>query len=79
MHDPCGGQEHRMTLPEIATFLTEKHLKFLGFNIESHILMQFRQRFPWSEAVTDLNLWHDFETENPTTFIRMYQFWVQKE
>ncbi len=72
-------QEHRMTLPEIGTFLTENHLKFLGFNIESQILIQFRQRFPWSEAVTDLHLWHDFETENPTTFIRMYQFWVQKE
>jgi tetratricopeptide (TPR) repeat protein/2-polyprenyl-3-methyl-5-hydroxy-6-metoxy-1,4-benzoquinol methylase len=72
-------QEHPMNLEEIDRFLTENHLKFLGFNIEGRILMQFRQRFPWPHATSDLKLWHAFETENPTTFIRMYQFWVQKQ
>ena len=28
--------------------------------------------------MTDLDSWHMFETENPTTFAGMYQFWVQK-
>jgi hypothetical protein len=28
--------------------------------------------------MTDLALWHDFETDNPSTFAGMYQFWVQK-
>jgi tetratricopeptide (TPR) repeat protein/2-polyprenyl-3-methyl-5-hydroxy-6-metoxy-1,4-benzoquinol methylase len=72
-------QEHRMNLPEIDRFLGENDLKFLGFHIGSRILTQFRQRFPWTDATTDLKLWHAFETENPMTFIRMYQFWVQKE
>src|SRR5262249_13266695 len=72
-------QEYRMNLLDIDRFLEESHLKFLGFNIESRVLMQFRQRFPWTDATTDLRLWAAFETENPMTFIRMYQFWVQKE
>jgi hypothetical protein len=28
--------------------------------------------------MTDLNLWHIFETENPHTFTGMYQFWIQR-
>jgi len=27
--------------------------------------------------MTDLGCWHTFESENPDTFIGMYQFWVQ--
>ena len=26
----------------------------------------------------DLDNWHVFETENPLTFLNMYQFWLQK-
>src|SRR5262245_16284650 len=72
-------QEHPMNLLEIDRFLWESRIKFVGFNIESRILMQFRQSFPRPDATSDLKLWHAFETENPTTFIRMYQFWIQKE
>jgi hypothetical protein len=25
-----------------------------------------------------LDCWHQFETEHPSAFLRMYQFWVQK-
>ena len=71
-------QEHQMTLLEIDHFLSENSLRFLGFNVESWVLRQFRQRFSWNEAVNDLKLWHAFEVSNPATFIRMYQFWVQK-
>lgn len=70
-------QEHQMTLPEIDRFLTENDLRFLAFGIDSWILTQFRERFP-GEAVNDLKLWHVFEMENPMTFVRMYQFWTQK-
>ena len=74
-----SAQEQQMTLPEIDRFLTEHDLEFLGFGMESSILTQFRQRFPWNKAFADLKLWHTFEVENPSTFIRMYQFWVQKK
>ncbi len=42
------------------------------------LLGQFRRRFPDPDALADLDLWHAFETENPRTFIGMYQFFVQR-
>jgi hypothetical protein len=29
--------------------------------------------------MTDLGLWGVFESENPGTFLGMYQFWIQKK
>ena len=29
--------------------------------------------------MTDLEQWHRYETDNPRTFVNMYQFWVQKK
>jgi 2-polyprenyl-3-methyl-5-hydroxy-6-metoxy-1,4-benzoquinol methylase len=71
-------QEHRFTLPQIAAFLDENELKFVGFNIGRKILRQFRSRFPADRDLSDLRHWHEFETENPDTFIDMYQFWIRK-
>ena len=71
-------QEHRFTLPQIGAFLTECGLAFLGFELEGSVLGQFRARFPDPAALADLDLWHAFETENPRTFIGMYQFFVQR-
>jgi tetratricopeptide (TPR) repeat protein/SAM-dependent methyltransferase len=71
-------QEHRFTLQQISSFLVECGLAFLGFDIEGSLLQQFRRRFPDPGALTDLELWNAFETENPNTFIGMYQFFVQK-
>jgi 2-polyprenyl-3-methyl-5-hydroxy-6-metoxy-1,4-benzoquinol methylase len=71
-------QEHQFTLPEIAAFLNENQLQFLGFDIPAFVLESFRRRSSDKRAITDLNLWHVFETENPTTFIGMYQFWIHK-
>jgi tetratricopeptide (TPR) repeat protein/SAM-dependent methyltransferase len=71
-------QEHRFTLPQISAFLVESGLEFLGFDIEGSVLAQFRRRFPDISALTDLELWNAFETENPHTFIGMYQFFVRK-
>jgi SAM-dependent methyltransferase len=71
-------QEQNMTLPQIAAFLAENKLKFLGFQIDSDVRKAFRSRFPEDDAVTDLETWHLFETENPDTFAGMYQFWIQK-
>jgi len=71
-------QEHRLTLPEIRIFLDENKLRLIGFDIEPRIARQYRARFPDDEAMIDLNFWHVFETENPLTFLGMYQFLIQK-
>lgn len=72
------AQEHRVSLPEIAAFLRDNRLKFLGFNLDAQALQQFRRRHPAPQAMTDLEAWHGFEMEHPRTFSAMYQFWVQK-
>ncbi len=71
-------QEHRFTLPAIKSFLRKNNLQFLGFRLDTQIAEAFRNRFSADGASTDLDLWHLFEAENPTTFSGMYQFWVQK-
>ena len=72
-------QEHQHTLPEIARCIGENELEFLGFEISPGILSQYRARFPDDPAMTNLDCWHVFETENPSAFVRMYEFWVQKK
>jgi hypothetical protein len=67
-----------MTLPQIAAFIADAGLVFLGFYAESVLLEQYAARFPADTAKTDLASWHRFEIENPRSFAAMYQFWVQK-
>jgi hypothetical protein len=71
-------QEHRLTLPRIAEFLAGHGLSFLGFELDGRTSARHRVVFPDDAAMTDLALWHRFETANPETFRGMYQFWVQK-
>ena len=71
-------QEHQMNLPEIGSFLSENQLRFLGFVLPRGVLENFRRRFP-NGNTTDLALWHAFEMENPSTFVEMYEFWIQKQ
>jgi tetratricopeptide (TPR) repeat protein/2-polyprenyl-3-methyl-5-hydroxy-6-metoxy-1,4-benzoquinol methylase len=71
-------QEHQLTLPEIGAFLRQYRLEFLGFDLPGHVLQKFRRRFPNDKTMTDLDLWHIFESENPSIFAAMYQFWTQK-
>jgi hypothetical protein len=72
-------QEHRMTLPQIKSFLQENNLVFLGFQEDPETLLAYTQRFSNDPAATNLDQWHIFESERPYTFIRMYQFWLQKQ
>jgi SAM-dependent methyltransferase len=71
-------QEHRLTIPQIAAFLAENDLAFVGFDLDPATRQRYRARFPRDEAVTDLASWDVFEREYPDTFAGMYQFWVQK-
>jgi len=70
-------QEHRFEIPQIAKFLSENDLDFLGFRLRAPVLRQYELRFPDDPSRTNLDHWHVFETENPTTFASMYQFWIQ--
>jgi Flp pilus assembly protein TadD/2-polyprenyl-3-methyl-5-hydroxy-6-metoxy-1,4-benzoquinol methylase len=71
-------QEHRMTLPEIKSFLRGQGLHVLGLEIDRATARQYAARFPADNAMTDLDCWHAFEQDNPHTFETMYRFWVQK-
>jgi Flp pilus assembly protein TadD/SAM-dependent methyltransferase len=71
-------QETRFTIPQIAAFLAQHRLTFLGFALDPAVRRAYRARFPDDPAETNLGHWHQFEQEHPDTFISMYQFWVQK-
>jgi SAM-dependent methyltransferase len=73
-------QEHQVTLPAIKSFLIENDLEFLGFvEMDAGTIREYGRRFPADDAMTDLDLWHRFETEHPHTFAGMYMFVVQKK
>jgi Tfp pilus assembly protein PilF/2-polyprenyl-3-methyl-5-hydroxy-6-metoxy-1,4-benzoquinol methylase len=71
-------QERQIELAAIADFLKDNDLTFLGFETDHATLEAYRQRFPRDPAATDLHNWQLFENDNPDSFSRMYQFWVQK-
>jgi Flp pilus assembly protein TadD/2-polyprenyl-3-methyl-5-hydroxy-6-metoxy-1,4-benzoquinol methylase len=71
-------QEHRLSIPDIAAFLRDNALNFLGFEVEPDILKAYQQRFPHDLGATNLDNWQEFEQDNPDIFFGMYQFWVQK-
>jgi hypothetical protein len=71
-------QEHQHTLPEIAGFLAEQNLQFLGFDLDPRVLDLYARTCPDDPAMIDLARWHAFECDNPNVFVGMYQFAVQK-
>jgi SAM-dependent methyltransferase len=71
--------EHRLTIPEIKSFLEEQRFAFLGFELDPAIIEQFRLQNPASEAaLTELDAWEAFERANPHTFLNMYVFSICK-
>jgi SAM-dependent methyltransferase len=70
--------EHRFTIPRVKAFLDEQNLSFLGFDPEPWVLEKFQKQFPDAAALTDLDKWHVFETENPQAFRFMYVFRLRK-
>jgi 2-polyprenyl-3-methyl-5-hydroxy-6-metoxy-1,4-benzoquinol methylase len=72
-------QESRLTIPQIKTFLAQNNLRFLGFEFDTATVARYRGLFAeqgWS--ITDLDRWHEIETQHADTFSGMYQFWVQR-
>jgi hypothetical protein len=70
--------EHRLTIPDIKSFLDAEGLAFLGFELDRQIIERFRQRNPTEDALTDLDAWQAFEAANPQTFLNMYLFSICK-
>ncbi len=71
--------EHQLSLPEIARFIAENDIEFVGFTLDAGVVRRFRARFPPQQALLDLELWQQFETDNPGAFVGMYQFWIRKK
>ena len=72
-------QEHHCTLPQIARFIADHDLAFIGFDIGQLTIRRYLARFPHDTGMTDLATWDAFEREHPGTFSGMYQFWVQRK
>ena len=72
--------EHRFTIAEIAAFLDQNDLSFLGFEFfdDRSVIEKFQQRFPDPAAMTNIEYWRAFEADNPQTFWGMYLFLLRK-
>jgi SAM-dependent methyltransferase len=70
--------EHRLTIPEIAAFLNEQKLSFLGFELDPETIKKFGEQHPGAQALVNLDDWHSFELANPMTFRNMYVFSIRK-
>ena len=70
--------EHRFTIPEIAAFLTEHGLSFLGFELPDGIIAEFHRRHSGANAAVDLKNWDIFEHSRPDSFRQMYIFSITK-
>jgi SAM-dependent methyltransferase len=71
--------EHRLTIPEIKSFLDDEGLYFLGFELDPKIVEKFQLQNPGIAALTDLDAWATFEAANPQTFLNMYLFSICKK
>ena len=70
--------EQRLTLPQIAQFISEAGLEFLGFQLSRETAGQYAAANPEDPTMTDLDRWQAFERAHPRTFLGMYQFWVRR-
>ena len=72
-------QEHRFTIPQINKILQDFNLEFLGFVFSKDSnKKKFNKSFPNDKKNISLENWHQFEIDNPDSFLGMYQFWVRK-
>ncbi len=69
--------EHRFAISDIANFLKDHKLTFLGFELPADVIDRFMQQY--KGRLLDLDCWQLFELNNPSTFRFMYQFTVSKQ
>jgi tetratricopeptide (TPR) repeat protein/SAM-dependent methyltransferase len=68
-------QEHRLTIPQIKTFLDTNGLTFIGFVVDPRSQNDVESQYP-NEG--ELDRWHRYETAHPNIFSGQYHFWLQK-
>jgi 2-polyprenyl-3-methyl-5-hydroxy-6-metoxy-1,4-benzoquinol methylase len=71
-------KEHRFTLRRIKESIAELELDFLKFNVDPAVQQRYSLQYPGELARADLNCWTQFEVENPSTFLGMYNFYVHR-
>ena len=71
-------QEHRYTADKIQRLLNRHRLTFCGFMVSKKIKNLYLKQYPEDSEMTSLANWVEFESEHPSTFVAMYQFWAQK-
>ncbi len=62
-----------------SSFLAGNELTFLGFELPPEVLSVIKRRYLNAAALIDLGRWHEFEGDNPDTFLGMYVFGIRKE
>ena len=72
--------EHQFTIPEIAAFLQDNDLSFLGFETfkDPTVIEKFHKQFPGATDEASLDQWSRFEADHPETFLGMYIFTARK-
>ena len=62
--------EHRFSIPQIAAFLNDHDLSFLGFEPfeDPTVIEKFHEQFAGSADEADLDQWHRFEADHPGDF-----------
>ena len=72
-------QEHRFTIPQINSAISQLGLSFVGFELDGPQLRdRYLEHFPEDPGMQSLDNWNQLENEFPDAFTGMYQFWVQK-
>jgi len=72
------SQEKCYSLIEIKTMLETNSLEFLGFTLPKNIKDHYQIKNKDIESLKDLQIWDEFEKQNPNLFKEMYQFWTRK-
>lgn len=69
--------EHRFTPLAVRSVLAELDLELLSVDVPAAVLAKYRARFPGDPAGLDLELWDQFEADNPTVFSGMIAIWCR--
>ena len=71
--------EHRLTLVQVAEYIKQMNLEFLGFEFpDFHTIRMYQECYPEDIQALNLELWDVYERTNPETFASQYVFWCKK-
>lgn len=73
------AQELLFTPQRIESLLASQNLNFLGFVLPGKVKAQYDGEFSGDPERRNLSNWEQFETRHPSTFARMYQFYIRIE